>query len=295
MGRHVDEFLQAMVADRAATRATVRNYRSDLQGFLAFAAERGLGPETVDRECVRHWIGERAVMVSPGTRRRQLSALRSFFGWLQAHGLRCGNPMAGIVMPRKAHKLPRVLSVREAALLIESASGAGFAEVRARAVLEVLYGAGLRVAELAALNESDVTPATGEIMVRRGKGDRDRVVFVGAHAQAALDRWCRARHAFLRRLSVYQPALFVNARDGGRLDVRSLQTIVRQAGERIGLKGLHPHVLRHTFATHLIDGGADVLMVSKLLGHASVLSTQVYTKLATSRLARTIRESHPRG
>lgn len=293
----LEEFLKSLAHERQASATTLRNYRTDVRTLLDLAAEQGQTPLTVTRETVRAWLRTRAELVSRATIRRQISALRTFCSWMVCNGLRCSNPMAEIRGPRREWKLPRVLSIDEASRLMEAPAGDSQADVRARAILEVLYGTGMRVGALRALDVSDITLPTAEILLRRGKGDKDSVVIMGAPAIQALRAWQPVRQRIVRAFGRDQRALFINFRDGGRLDTRSIARVVREVGQLAGIRQrVHPHLLRHCCFTHMVERGADLESVRKLAGHESLATTQIYIRLAApARLRTVITERHPRG
>jgi integrase/recombinase XerC len=299
----VVEFLDFLDKERNDSPHTVRAYGRDLRRFQAYAdATCGAWSwDRVDRPVLRGFLGE--LMRSGQSKRsaaRAISALRTFYRFL---GLRHGlavNPARGVRLPRADRRLPPVMERRQADRLFEIAAGAaergGFREARDLAMLELFYGTGMRLAELAGLSVGDVDAVADQVKVR-GKGRKERILPVGRPALKALRRWEREREALLARLPHGRGdrrALFL-ARTGKRLSPRAIQLAVRRylslVAERPGLK---VHSLRHSFATHLLDAGADLRAVQELLGHSSLATTQVYTHTSVERLKKVYQQAHPR-
>lgn len=231
---------------------------------------------------------------SASTQRTYLTLLMRFFRFLARRGLVLQDPTLDIALPQVS-KLPRaVLSHSQARRLIEAPSPFTPVGKRDRALLEVLYGTGIRVSECARLELRDVDLGKGTLFVRQGKGKKDRVVPFAGQAAAALDLYLReGRPAFTR--SARQQALFLSLTSGRALDAGSIQLVVREHARSAGLKvAVSPHILRHTYATHLIQGGADVRHVQKLLGHACLQSTTIYTRVFPKDLAKMVERAHPR-
>ena len=287
------EAFERSLGDRAAS--TRRAYLADVTAFAEWAARaQATGPEDVDRLCLRRYLAYL------GTRRyaratvaRKSAALRAYFAWCRLRGLVSTDPAAALSAPAPASRLPRVLSADEVAALLDGDRAAAPdvprpVRLRDDAVLEVLYGAGVRVAELSGLDVPDVDLGRRTLRVV-GKGDKERVVLVHARAVQALGAWLRDGRPAMAATGEAGEALFVNAR-GRRLGVRDVRRIV----DRRSPVPLHPHALRHTFATHLLDGGADLRVVQELLGHASLTTTQVYTHVSKERLLSVYGGTHPR-
>jgi integrase/recombinase XerC len=300
----VVEFLAFLEKERNDSPHTVRAYGRDLDRFQAFA-DRTLGAswrwDGVDRPALRGFLGD--LMrggLSKRSAARAISALRTFYRFL---GLRHGlavNPARGVRLPKADRRLPAVMDRRQADRLFELATGAaergGFQEARDLAILELFYGTGMRLAELAGLSVGDVDAVADQVKVR-GKGRKERILPVGRPALKALRRWERERETLLVRLPAGRGdrrALFLS-RAGTRLSPRSVQLAVRRylrlVAERPGLK---VHSLRHSFATHLLDAGADLRAVQELLGHSSLSTTQVYTHTSVERLKKVYQQAHPR-
>ncbi len=255
---------------------TIRNYLSDLSHFLRFLEAEGLSLETLTRQAFRHYLARLSQDgVAPASIARKVSTIRTFLRFLVQEGYLEHDPLPGVRGPKRPRRLPAYLSPEQVTALIEAASGAGPGELRDRALLELLYACGVRVSEVTGLNVGDVDLSEGIARVR-GKGGKERLVLMGRPAAQALHRYLVAgRPALLR--NPHEQALFLNMRDGRRLSARSVQAIVRHYAQRAGIdRRVWPHLLRHTFATHMLDGGADLRVVQELLGHASPTSTQIY-------------------
>jgi site-specific recombinase XerD len=274
--------------------STVSAYRADLVAFVAWAERAGLaGPRGVDRLLLRRYLAYLA------TRRyarrsiaRKASSLRRYFGWLARRGVIDTDPAASLAAPAGERRLPRVLRRDELSELLEGAGGRTPADpaVRLRddAVVELLYGSGLRVAELCGLRPADVDVARRAVTVW-GKGGKQRRVPMSAAAADALQAWLRRGRPAMVREGTPADALFLNAR-GRRLGPRDVRRIL----DRRAASPVHPHALRHTFATHLLDGGADLRAVQEMLGHADLATTQLYTHVSKERLRRVYDDAHPR-
>jgi integrase/recombinase XerD len=283
----VEAFL-AVSAARLAPR-TVDAYRRDL---TAFAAWLGRTPSAASTEELERYVSElRAEGLAATTIARRLAAIRSFFRHQVLIGAREGNPAAEVGLPRRARKLPRTLSPGEAERLVEAANGTSPRDLRDRALVELLYGAGLRVSEAVGLEKNGVD--LDERLVRSiGKGDKERIVPLGRNAADALRRYLSRGRPFLD--SRHRPELFLNAR-GGPLTRAGAFLILRRLAEKAGLEPtrIHPHLLRHSFATHLLEGGADLRSVQEMLGHADLATTELYTHVTDRRRREAYYSAHP--
>ncbi len=275
---------------------TVDAYRRDLLQFADDQDARGeADADGADARAIRSFLARRHGDAAPATRRRKLAALRSFFDWLADHRGDDVNPARGIASPRQGRRLPTVLGAGEVEQLLERPEGGPalrplLLSLRDRALVELLYGSGLRVSEAVGLDTGRVDLRRGEVRVL-GKGDKERVVPLGEPCADAIAAWLEARP--LLRPDGAQ--LFVNHR-GGRLTARSAQRSLKARALAAGLdKDVHPHALRHSFATHLLDGGADLRAIQEMLGHASLSTTQKYTHRTVQGLLDVHRASHPRG
>ncbi|MFE5408697.1 tyrosine-type recombinase/integrase [Microbacterium sp. NPDC056569] len=291
-------YLRHLAEVRRLSAATVRAYRSDLEGLAASCSDVELA--TVDLENLRAWLWQAVQRGdSRATIARRTAAVRGFFAWATESGVIATDPSLRLVAPKRGKTLPKVASVDTlSAVLDRLASAAGEGDpvaLRDHAVLELLYGAAVRVSELCGLDVDDIDRDRRTARVL-GKGSKERVVPFGLPALKALDAYLvRGRPALLARGSVDAPlpALFLGAR-GGRLGPRAVYDLVsRELGPELGAQ-VGPHALRHSAATHLLDGGADLRAVQEMLGHASLGTTQIYTHVSSERLTASYRLAHPR-
>jgi len=285
------DYLDALKHQRRLSPATLRNYRHALDLFLSLAGDSKL--EAIEAAQIRRRVALlHARGLSPRTLALLLSAWRGWFRWLVRHrGLRA-NPILGVRAPKAARPLPKALSVEAAQKLFEDREAADPAARRDRAMFELLYSSGLRVGELVALDVGDgrLDLAQGEVTVT-GKGSKTRTVPVGAKARAALGSWMEARAAMA---SPGERALFVGSR-GRRISAAVVAARLKRWAQAAGTsEHVHPHMLRHSFATHLLQSSQDLRAVQEMLGHASISTTQVYTHLDFQALARVYDAAHPR-
>ena len=283
----VDGFL-ALLAARRAPR-TVDAYRRDL---AALAGWLGRKPATVTTEELERWFAEqRAEGLAPATIARRAAAVRSFFRHLVLLGARKDNPAAEVDLPRRRRHLPRTLSVGEVERLIDAATGSAPRDLRDRALTELLYGAGLRVSEAVGLDRTSVD-LDARIVRCIGKGDKERIVPLGRPAADAVRRYAAHGRPHLDRR--HRPELFLNAQ-GGPLTRAGAFLILRRLAEKAGLEPqrIHPHLLRHSFATHLLEGGADLRSVQEMLGHADLSTTELYTHVSDRRRRELYYQAHP--
>jgi integrase/recombinase XerD len=283
----VEKFL-AVSAARLAPR-TIDSYRRDLTAFGGWLGSSVAGASTEDLE--RYLAELRANGLAPTTIARRAAALRSFFRHQVLVGARAENPAAELPLPRRARRLPRTLSPGEAERLIEAAKGTSPRAMRDRALVELLYGAGLRVSEAVGLERSGVD-LDGRLVRAAGKGGKERIVPVGRQAVDALRRYLSRGRPFLDRR--HRPELFLNAQ-GGPLTRAGAFLILRRLAEKAGLEPgrVHPHLLRHSFATHLLEGGADLRSVQEMLGHADLSTTELYTHVSDRRRREAYFAAHP--
>jgi integrase/recombinase XerC len=292
----VRRFERWLAGERRASPETRRAYLADLSGYVAYLGEMGGAVVPSSPMAVRGWLGREAAACGPTTIGRKLSTVRSFYRFLVKERLTDSNPARAVQAPRRPKRLPEVLPEADVAVLLEAPAEPGPLSLRDHAFLELLYSSGLRVSELTGLDLDDLDLAEGLVRVL-GKGRKERVVPVGGPARNALRRWIdEGRPVLLAGPDAARArgALFVNYR-GGRLTPRS---VARRLDLRVGAAGLpghvHPHVLRHCFATHLLGNGADLRGIQELLGHASLSTTQRYTHLDWKRLAEVYDRAHPR-
>jgi integrase/recombinase XerC/integrase/recombinase XerD len=292
--------LDADLARRDAAARTRRAYELDVRQFAEWAQAAGIGPDTVDSRAVRRYIASLSERrLAPASSARKLAALRALFSTLREHGEIAENPADLVSTPRRGSALPRVLAAREAARLLDGIPAGDELAVRDRAMFELAYACGLRAEELVTLTPADVDH-DGEQLRVEGKGRKTRFVPIGEHAMDALRVYLeRARPALAAasghgsRRGATPERLFLT-KNGNPLDTSDVRRRLRRWSARIGLEGVSPHALRHSFATHLLDGGADLRSIQELLGHASVSSTQIYTRVESARLRNAYERSHPR-
>ncbi len=286
-----DRYIAYLEAEKNASGYTVRNYKNDLLEFFHYIQSKGITSlRDVTRQTLRGFMSQ---LMEEGKAKssiaRKLSAIRSFYRYLVREDVLKANPAATTVSPKLDKRLPSFLTVEEAKRLVEAPDVSTPQGQRDRALLELLYASGLRVSELVSLDVDGLNLNSNELRVW-GKGSKERVVLIGTPAARALERYLGdGRRVLLgdKRSS----ALFVN-RYGGRLPARRVQKILANYSRVIG-KRVHPHKLRHTFATHLLDGGADLKVVQELLGHADLASTQIYTHVTQSRARKIYLAAHP--
>ena len=293
----VDAYERHLRLERNRSPHTVRAYVGDVVGFLDHVARLGARrPADVELAHLRGWLGiQRQRGAARSTMARRAAALRTFTAWAAATGRMPADPGRRLASPKTRRTLPSVLRVDEAAQLVTAVPDPEAPEplrLRDRLVVELLYAAGIRVSELAGLDVDDVDRSRRLLRVL-GKGNKQRTVPYGVAADDALAAWLlRGRPALATAAS--GPALLLGAR-GGRIDPRTVRTIVhRQAAAVPGAPDLGPHGLRHSAATHLLEGGADLRSVQEVLGHASLSTTQIYTHVSVERLRRTYQRAHPR-
>ncbi|MCA8982838.1 MAG: tyrosine recombinase XerC [Planctomycetaceae bacterium] len=291
-----DGFLRYLHLERNASELTRKAYAEDFASFLDYCTDRHghvPDPEAADMTLLRgyltylHDCGYQRTTIA-----RRLACLRSLFRYCQREQLCTSNPAKALRTPRVGRKLPHYLTTREIGTLLEAPPANEPQGLRDRAILETLYTAGLRVAELVSLNLEDWDQDANILRVR-GKGKKERIAPVGSYAQKALLRWLEVRAVSPRAKSSERTALFLN-RFGQRLTTRSIGRLLEKYLRETGLSSkTSPHTLRHSFATHLLDGGADLRSVQELLGHKSLTTTQIYTHVSTARLRDTYEQAHP--
>lgn len=289
----ITEFLDHLRVERNASPHTLRSYRDDLAIFSKYL-EEATGPEAdptdADSRRLRGysaWLNGRGY--APGTIARRLASLRSFYRFQRRTGGVDANPAEALRNPKQPRRLPRPFQVEEIVRLLESIPTAEPLGLRDRAMFETLYGGGLRVGELVGLDLADLDLDQGLVRAR-GKGRRERLCPIGPEAVTWLDRWLSAR----RPAVAGEPAVFLN-RDGGRLSARSVGRLLESHLAGLDLDpNSSPHTLRHSFATHLLDRGADLRSVQELLGHRRLTTTQIYTHVTRERLLDAYRDAHPR-
>ncbi len=291
----IDQFLRYLKVERNASDLTIKSYREDLTmlaDFLTDANQEAPALAAISPLDLRQYV---AALHQAGYAKssvaRHLASMRSFFRFAQRQQLVDSNPAKPLRNPRPDRKLPHFLSTEEIAQLLRAPPANEPAGCRDRAILETMYSAGLRVSELVAINDPDLELAEGLVRVR-GKGRRERLAPLGRYSVEAIERWLQRRQ--LARDAGEPPPVFVN-RFGRRLTTRSVARMLEKYLKQTGLDlRTSPHTLRHSFATHLLDRGADIRSVQELLGHKSLVTTQIYTHISTAGLREAYRKAHPR-
>ena len=297
MNRKIARFLQYLHVERGASPHTIKSYREDLETFLDyFLDDDGHCPDPGSLTAVelRGYLSAlHDADYAKTSIARKLASLRSFFRFGQREGWVNHNPAKALRNPRKAHKLPHFLDTTEIGILLAAPSSQAPSGLRDRAMLEVLYSAGLRVSELVGLNDGDIDFDQGLVRVR-GKGRKERLAPLGSFALRALRRWFQSRQLSPQQPRGPESPVFVN-KFGTRISTRSMARMLEKYLRETGLdRRTSPHTLRHSFATHLLDRGADIRSVQELLGHKSLVTTQIYTHLSTSNLRAAYDRAHPR-
>jgi len=309
----LDRFVQSRRISRTGSPHTREAYRTDLLQFFFYTAGyepepgcldrlsreeagaiKGLRLEDLDHSALRAFM---AYLRAGGYKRasiiRKVSAVRSFFRFLQREGVWQKNLSGRVRTPKTRRTLPKALEEREVETVLEAPDLQTPLGLRDAAILELLYSSGLRISELVSLNVDDFTPGQGTLKIT-GKGSKQRIVPLGALAEQAIVAFLKIRTDFLRPDSSAQPALFLS-RQGSRLSVRSIQARIKRYTLGLGLGGVSPHTFRHSFATHLLNRGADLRSLQEMLGHASLSTTQKYTHVSVEHLKKVYDKAHPRG
>lgn len=307
----IELFLEMLAAERGAAANTLEAYARDLRALAGFLAGRGGTPETAGVEDIRAFLGQLArAGLAPRSAARRLSALRQFYRFLLAEGLRGDDPTAGVDSPRQGRALPKILSEAEVGRLLETAHrGAGFESggpeaLRLAALVELLYASGLRVSELVGLRLA-AAQRDQRLLIVAGKGGKERMVPLSPGARQSLSAYLAVRDGFLatrgkggkggKAVKAASPWLFPSRGAEGHLTrhrvAQLLKDLAREAG--IDAAKVSPHVLRHAFASHLLDHGADLRSLQKMLGHADISTTQIYTHVLSERLKALVQERHP--
>lgn len=294
----IGRFGRYLAGERARSPHTLRAYVSDLRSLLEYAASEGVNDlPGLELGTLRRWLGEQSQAgMSRSTLARRSATARSFTTWAMREGIIQTDPALRLRAPRMEKSLPGVLQSQQLSRLLASleeaaAEGSPLA-VRNRAMVELLYATGLRVGELAGMDVDDLNPDRRTLRVI-GKGNKERSVPYGVPAAVAVDDWLRRGRPVLAK-ERSGPALFLGAR-GNRVDQRQVRTVVKDLFEALGdTSATGPHALRHSAATHLLDGGADLRAVQEILGHSSLATTQIYTHVSVDRLRKSYQQAHPR-
>ena len=301
LGRAIARFSEFLASERRASPHTVSAYRRDLESLASFIRARqaaGASLASLDKFVLRAWLGEVAKSVAPPTIARKISSARALCDYLSRTGELRTNPTATLASPKLRRKLPRFLAPDVAAEVmtapLEQTTGRDVAHLRDALALELLYGSGLRVSELAALDLGQISSAEAEVRVL-GKGKKERIVPVGSKALAALAAYLPRRGELAHpRTGKYDERALLLGQLGKRLSVRWLQALVQRYGALgAGRSDLHPHALRHSCATHMLEGGADLRAIQEMLGHSSLSTTQRYTHVSLDQLLAVYDRAHP--
>ncbi len=301
VGRGVQDYLSHLAVERGLADNTLRSYRRDLRRYAGFLQSRDLvDPRAIAEGDIAAFLGwlrtgdPDHAPLGTASAARTIVAVRGLHRFWLREQIVSADVTAAIKPPRPAARLPKALPLSDIEAILDAAGAAGTTlAARDRALLEVLYGTGARISEAIGLDIDDLDLEDGAILLR-GKGGKQRIVPIGSYAKAALVDYLTASRPALVSTTKRTPAVFLNAR-GGRLSRQSAWTVLTKAGERAGVTAdVSPHTLRHSFATHLLDGGADVRVVQELLGHASVTTTQIYTLVTVEKLREIYATAHPR-
>ena len=295
MAKPLDSYLRHLTLERGLSKNTLSAYRNDLEKYFGFLEKRSRDPLSATSKDVEDFSLDIARALSASSRARLLASLRGYHKFLVLENQRNDDPTKRLRSPKLPMRLPKALSQQEVMQLIEASGpapddeSADYLRLRNRAIVELMYSTGARVSEIVGLDLDEVDDSG--LMRVRGKGSKERLVPVGSYAKAALDAYLvRSRPVLSSRGAAR--ALFLNQR-GARLSRQSIWEIIQKAAEGLG-KEVSPHSLRHSFATHLLEGGADVRVVQELLGHASVTTTQIYTMVSVDTLREVYLAAHPR-
>ncbi len=294
LSRALKEYLNYVAVERGCSRNTVLAYGRDLRNYLAGLKEAGVTrPEQITRERIEGHIRKlRESGLAVSSVERAVSAIKGFHRFMVSERITAAHPAADLPLPKKPDRLPDVISRQQAAALLDQPFPKTAAGQRDHAIVEVLYGCGLRVSELCGLDLRRVM-LDEQVLRVVGKGNKERVVPIVGTAAAALSDYLENWRPELVSPRVSTSAVFLNNR-GRRLSRQSVHSLVAKSGAVVGIDGLHPHTLRHSFATHMLEGGADLRIVQELLGHADISTTQLYTHLDRSHIREVYLEAHPR-
>lgn len=303
MQPHIADFLAYLRDIKNYSPHTIRSYSLDLEQFCAwiYSEDRlkpSQGPEKVTYNLIRRYVAHLGARYEKSSSSRKLSVLKAFWKWLEREGRVLTNPAAAVVAPKIARNLPNVLELREIEQMLELPDARSPLGRRDRALLEWLYSSGARLSETAALNLEDLDWKKGEARIESGKGGKARLVLLGEPCLDALRAYVEDWRGELLKRAKRDPkptqAVWINGR-GTRLSPNAIYVLVRDYGRAAGIRfEVTPHVLRHSFATHLLEGGADLRVVQELLGHKSLSATQIYTRVSTSQLQKVYAAAHPR-
>lgn len=292
--RLIDAFLEMMAVERDAAPMTLKNYGNDLARFAKFARTRGETLQSAGARDVSAFLQEIETKgLSAATAALKMTAIRRFYRFLYAEGLRADDPSSSIDRPRTRRPLPKILAAGEAARMIEAANGEDAKSIRLKAMVETLYAAGLRVSELVALPLAAFRKGQPYLLVK-GKGGKERIAPLGRAAAAAIEAYLSVRKSFLAGAEA-SPFLFPSRGKTGHVTAARFAQMLKDLAVAAGVppSRVSPHVFRHAFATHLLDGGADLRTVQEMLGHADITTTEIYTHVAQDRLKALVERAHP--
>ncbi|HUN64764.1 MAG TPA: site-specific tyrosine recombinase XerD [Bacteroidota bacterium] len=293
---HLRSYLHYLSLEKNASRNTIDSYAKDLERYLRYCEGEGCSdPSAVDRKMLNRFVGELYdAGLSSGTIARNVSSIKMFHKFLCGEGLAASSPAEHLETPKGGRRLPEVLTQEEIALLIAQPDAKTPLGIRDRAILETMYATGMRVSEVVAFERGHLFESEGIVRIF-GKGAKERLVPIGAQALRWISRYLTAVRGTLARNKGGRDVMFLNAR-GTPLSRMSIWNLVRKSAVSAGIKKeVHPHTLRHSFATHLLEGGADLRAVQEMLGHSDIATTQIYTHIDREYLKEVHRTFHPRG
>lgn len=288
----LSDFLAQLTIEKRASQYTVKSYKRDLNCLSTYCESKSISLWTdLKQTDIRSYMASRHRQgLSSTSLQRELSAIRSFFNFLLKNQLTDNNPGQYIKAPKKTRKLPKTLDVDQIKSLLEAGTNSTI-EIRDLAMFELFYSSGIRLSELAQLNLTDIDLTDKSLMVRSGKGGKSRMLPIGSKAVAAINTWLEHR---IKSITSTETALFISTR-GTRLGQRSIELRLKQWCKKKGIaENIHPHMLRHSFATHLLESSQDLRAVQELLGHSNISTTQIYTHLDFQHLADVYDRAHPR-
>jgi len=288
----LSDFLAQLTIEKRASQYTVKSYKRDLNCLSTYCESKSISLWTdLKQTDIRSYMASRHRQgLSSTSLQRELSAIRSFFNFLLKNQLTDNNPGQYIKAPKKTRKLPKTLDVDQIKSLLEAGTNSTI-EIRDLAMFELFYSSGIRLSELAQLNLTDIDLTDKSLMVRSGKGGKSRMLPIGSKAVAAINTWLEHR---IKSITSTETALFISTR-GTRLGQRSIELRLKQWCKKKGIaENIHPHMLRHSFATHLLESSQDLRAVQELLGHSNISTTQIYTHLDFQHLADVYDSAHPR-
>lgn len=297
MKAEITEYLGHLAVERGCSANTLDAYGRDLGEYATFLESRGVaGPDDVSRDDVVAFLAAlRDRGLAPSTVERKFAAVKGLHRFLVREGITDNHPTARMPLPKVPERLPDVVSIEQVEALLAQPFPDGPVGLRDRAILELMYGCGLRVSEVAGLDVADLDLDAGYVRVF-GKGGKERLVPIAGLATSAVRAYLHAGRSHLhpaRSITRSESALFLSTR-GRRMSRQSLHTLVSAYGARVGIEGLHPHTLRHSFATHMLEGGADLRALQEMLGHADISTTQVYTHVDRRHIREEYLSTHPR-